>query len=144
MTQEELVENLGTIAHSGMVETQILYYRAHYSLILGLGTQEFLKQLEASSSPDKANVIGQFGVGFYSAFMVGKQVKVYSRSAKPGSKGYCWTSDGCVILSSFRSFLFSLAPLTHHISPLRSWAKFTALEFILLQKLMEFRVVLKL
>jgi len=74
MSQEELVENLGTIAHSG--------------------TQEFLKQLEASSSPNKANVIGQFGVGFYSAFMVGKQVKVYSRSAKPGSKGYCWISDG--------------------------------------------------
>jgi len=74
MSDTELIENLGTIAHSG--------------------TQEFLKKLEASSSPDKANLIGQFGVGFYSCFMAGKRVRVYSRSAHPGSKGYCWTSDG--------------------------------------------------
>lgn len=73
MTKEELIKNLGTIAHSG--------------------TQEFLRQME---SKDASNIIGQFGVGFYSAFMVGGRVKVYSRSANVGSKGYCWTSDGYV------------------------------------------------
>lgn len=71
MKKEELIKNLGTIAHSG--------------------TQEYLRQLEGK---DASNIIGQFGVGFYSAFMVGNRVKVYSRSAAPGSKGYCWTSDG--------------------------------------------------
>lgn len=71
MTKDELIKNLGTIAHSG--------------------TQEFLRQLEGGEA---SNIIGQFGVGFYSAFMVGNKVKVYSRSANPNSKGYCWTSDG--------------------------------------------------
>lgn len=71
MSKDELVKNLGTIAHSG--------------------TQEFLRQME---SKDATSIIGQFGVGFYSSFMVGSKVKVYSRSAIPGSKGYCWVSDG--------------------------------------------------
>ncbi|CUG91651.1 TNFR-associated protein 1, putative [Bodo saltans] len=47
---------------------------------------------ELGAAADK--IIGQFGVGFYSAFMVSKYVKVYSRSAKKGSKGYLWESDG--------------------------------------------------
>ncbi|XP_016091449.1 heat shock protein 75 kDa, mitochondrial-like [Sinocyclocheilus grahami] len=46
-------------------------------------------QAEASSS-----IIGQFGVGFYSAFMVADKVDVYSQSAEPGSPGYKWSSDG--------------------------------------------------
>jgi TNF receptor-associated protein 1 len=50
-----------------------------------------VEQGQASSS----NLIGQFGVGFYSLFMVSKRVKVYSRSAKdPSASGHVWTSDG--------------------------------------------------
>jgi TNF receptor-associated protein 1 len=73
MTHGELVENLGTIAHSG--------------------SKAFLKQLAADKKPD-ANLIGQFGVGFYSAFMTGKQVTVYTRSYQPDQPGWRWTSDG--------------------------------------------------
>uniref|UniRef100_A0A673NBP6 Histidine kinase/HSP90-like ATPase domain-containing protein n=1 Tax=Sinocyclocheilus rhinocerous TaxID=307959 RepID=A0A673NBP6_9TELE len=73
MNNEELVANLGTIARSG--------------------SKAFLdalqNQAEASSS-----IIGQFGVGFYSAFMVADKVDVYSQSAEPGSPGYKWSSDG--------------------------------------------------
>ncbi|KAG7267963.1 hypothetical protein CRUP_011925 [Coryphaenoides rupestris] len=64
MNQEELVANLGTIARSG-------------------------SKAEASSS-----IIGQFGVGFYSAFMVADGVDVYSQTAEPGAPGYKWSSDG--------------------------------------------------
>lgn len=39
-------------------------------------------------------IIGQFGVGFYSTFMVADKVEVYSKSHQPGSKGYKWASDG--------------------------------------------------
>jgi TNF receptor-associated protein 1 len=73
MTREELVENLGTIAHSG--------------------SKAFLKSL-GESGQKNANLIGQFGVGFYSAFMVAKSVKVYSRSWRAGDPGHLWTSDG--------------------------------------------------
>jgi molecular chaperone HtpG len=72
MTEAELVENLGTIAHSG--------------------SKAFLEQLKASK--DDAHLIGQFGVGFYSAFMVADKVSVYTRSAKEDSTGLLWTSDG--------------------------------------------------
>ena len=73
MTKDELIENLGTIAHSG--------------------TQEFLEKLaEAKEVPSQ--LIGQFGVGFYSSFMAAKRVKVITRSYKPGSKGWLWQSDG--------------------------------------------------
>jgi molecular chaperone HtpG len=73
MTHGDLVENLGTIAHSG--------------------TRAFLKQLAENQRPD-AKLIGQFGVGFYSAFMVAEKVTVLSRSALPDEAGWCWTSEG--------------------------------------------------
>jgi len=73
MTHGELVENLGTIAHSG--------------------TKAFLKQLAAEKKPD-VGLIGQFGVGFYSAFMVAKKVTVLSRSFAPDETGWQWTSEG--------------------------------------------------
>ncbi len=73
MTRAELVENLGTIAHSG--------------------SKQFLKAL-GEGDKKNANLIGQFGVGFYSAFMVAKSVKVYSRSWKTGEAGHVWSSDG--------------------------------------------------
>ena len=72
MTHGELVENLGTIAHSG--------------------TKAFLKQLAEEKKPD-ARLIGQFGVGFYSAFMVATRVTVLSRSYRPDEQGWRWTSE---------------------------------------------------
>src|SRR5688572_20836136 len=73
MTRAELVENLGTIAHSG--------------------SKAFLKALGEGGAKN-ANLIGQFGVGFYSAFMVAKSVKVYTHSWKKDEPGHVWTSDG--------------------------------------------------
>jgi molecular chaperone HtpG len=72
MTKTDLVENLGTIAHSG--------------------TKAFLKQLAESQKPD-ARLIGQFGVGFYSAFMVAAKVTVLTRSHRPEEPGWRWTSE---------------------------------------------------
>ena len=73
MTHAELVENLGTIAHSG--------------------TKAFLKQLSEDKKPD-VGLIGQFGVGFYSAFMVAKKVTVWSRSFIPEEHSWQWISEG--------------------------------------------------
>jgi TNF receptor-associated protein 1 len=73
MTRAELVENLGTIAHSG--------------------SKAFLKALGEGGAKN-ANLIGQFGVGFYSAFMVAKSVRVYTHSWRTGEPGFLWTSDG--------------------------------------------------
>jgi len=73
MTRAELVENLGTIAHSG--------------------SKAFLKSLSESGQKN-ANLIGQFGVGFYSAFMVAKSVRVYTHAWRPSEPGHVWTSDG--------------------------------------------------
>ena len=72
MTQAELVENLGTIAHSG--------------------SKAFLEQIKQAKGD--ASLIGQFGVGFYSAFMVADTVTVYTRSYRPDAQGWKWTSDG--------------------------------------------------
>lgn len=73
MSQEEVVANLGTIARSG--------------------TKAFLEQVgqEGGAAP---KLIGQFGLGFYSAFMVADEVVVESRSALPGSEPVRWTSSG--------------------------------------------------
>lgn len=73
MTREDLHENLGTIAHSG--------------------SKAFLHELEEAAKRDSA-LIGQFGVGFYSAFMVADEVVVHTRSWNPDSEGLVWTSDG--------------------------------------------------
>ena len=72
MTHAELIDNLGTIAHSG--------------------SKAFLEQIKANKGD--ANLIGQFGVGFYAAFMVAEKVTVYSRSYLPGEQGWIWSSDG--------------------------------------------------
>lgn len=75
MTRDELIKNLGTIAHSGSLE--------------------FLKSA-TKSAPDSANnlsLIGQFGVGFYSAFMLADKVEVLSRSYQ-SDEGHRWESDG--------------------------------------------------
>ena len=73
MTREELEANLGTIAHSG--------------------SNTFISELAEAAKKD-ISLIGQFGVGFYSAFMAGKKVRVLSRSYVPAAEGYEWSSDG--------------------------------------------------
>ncbi len=72
MTRDELIENLGTIAHSGALS--------------------FLKNLEEGQRPD--DIIGQFGVGFYSVFMVAEEVVVTTRSYRPDEQAWRWTSSG--------------------------------------------------
>ncbi|MEI6715337.1 MAG: molecular chaperone HtpG [Verrucomicrobiota bacterium] len=72
MSQAELIENLGTIAHSG--------------------SKAFLEQIKKQNSD--AHLIGQFGVGFYSAFMVADRVEVFTRSYRPEEQGWIWKSDG--------------------------------------------------
>ena len=72
MNREELIENLGTIARSG--------------------TAAFVNQLSGDARKDMS-LVGQFGVGFYSAFMVAEKVEVLSRKAGE-SAGWRWVSDG--------------------------------------------------
>jgi molecular chaperone HtpG len=72
MSREELIDNLGTIARSG--------------------TANFMAQLSGDERKDRT-LIGQFGVGFYSAFMVADKVEVTSRKAG-SDEAWRWTSDG--------------------------------------------------
>lgn len=75
MTRDEVIEALGTIAHSG--------------------TKEFLKALQKKEAKDNLELIGQFGVGFYSCFMVADDVTVISRKAGSEDKtGIKWESNG--------------------------------------------------
>ena len=70
MTRDEVIENLGTIAQSG--------------------ARKFL-ELTKEHKGDASQVIGQFGVGFYSAFMVADTVTVFSKSHTPGAQGWKWS-----------------------------------------------------
>ncbi len=73
MTYDEVVENIGTIAKSG--------------------TKSFLEKLKEAGGAADSELIGQFGVGFYSAFMVAEKVTLITRA--PGqTKGICWESTG--------------------------------------------------
>lgn len=73
MTDEDLTNNLGTIARSG--------------------TKAFMEKLTTEAAKDSA-LIGQFGVGFYSAFMAAKKIDVYTRKAAGDGKIWHWSSDG--------------------------------------------------
>ena len=73
MTRDELIENLGTIAHSGAMA--------------------FLQRVQDDKLPAD-EIIGQFGVGFYSVFMVAEEVTVTSRSYRPQAEAWSWTSKG--------------------------------------------------
>ena len=74
MTKDELINNIGTIARSG--------------------TLEFLKKMKEDQATLDGDLIGQFGVGFYSIFMVTDEVTVETRHADSDSKGYRWKSVG--------------------------------------------------
>jgi molecular chaperone HtpG len=75
MTKEEAIESLGTIARSG--------------------TKEFIRLLQSKEAKDNPELIGQFGVGFYSSFMVADKITVLSRKAGSKDKmGVCWESQG--------------------------------------------------
>lgn len=85
MTRDEVNENIGTIAHSG--------------------SKQFLQQLaEAKDEENKLQLIGQFGVGFYSVFMVAERVVVTTRSANKDDDAVIWesTGDGTYTVSSAR------------------------------------------
>lgn len=75
MTHDELVSNIGTIARSG--------------------TSEFVKQLAAEKDKEgELNLIGRFGVGFYSVFMAGEKVEITTKSVKKDEPAWQWISDG--------------------------------------------------
>lgn len=82
MTKEELIKFLGTIAHSG--------------------SKSFIENLTKEKNGSNNNsIIGQFGVGFYSAFMVADKVQVFSKSYKPEEKGFEWSSSGYFLFIFF-------------------------------------------
>jgi len=74
MTRNELIENIGTIAKSG--------------------TREYLASLKKNDSKDIPELIGQFGVGFYSAFMVADKIELLTKRAGSEEKATLWTSKG--------------------------------------------------
>jgi molecular chaperone HtpG len=74
MSRREIIDNIGTIAHSG--------------------TLDFVKKVTESDAKDKMDLIGQFGVGFYSSFMVAEEIHVHTKSSTKGSKGLLWKSSG--------------------------------------------------
>ena len=73
MTKEEIVTNIGTIAKSG--------------------SSDFIKQLKEHKE-EANNIIGKFGVGFYSVFMVAEEVIIKTKSSKPEEPAYLWVSNG--------------------------------------------------
>ncbi|NNF03176.1 MAG: molecular chaperone HtpG, partial [Rhodothermales bacterium] len=74
MTRQDLIDRIGTVASSG--------------------TLEFVKELKEQDGPVDGQLIGQFGVGFYSAFMVADEISIETRHADPDSTGLRWHSDG--------------------------------------------------
>lgn len=90
MSRDEMIDSLGTIARSG--------------------TKAFLDRLDPAQGKDGAQLIGQFGVGFYSAFMVADLVEVASRRAG-SDEAWSWSSDG--------KGEFSVAPLDLADAPAR-------------------------
>ncbi len=90
MSRDDMIEALGTIARSG--------------------TRAFMERVEAASGKEGAQLVGQFGVGFYSAFMVADRVEVFTRRAG-GGEAWLWTSDG--------KGEFSIAPAAVGDAPVR-------------------------
>jgi molecular chaperone HtpG len=90
MSRDEMVEALGTIARSG--------------------TKAFLDRIEAAKAEEETALIGRFGVGFYSAFMVAERVEVRSRRAGTDA-AFLWSSDG--------KGSFAISPAEPEYAPLR-------------------------
>ena len=90
MNRDEMVEALGTIARSG--------------------TKAFMERVEATQVGEGATLIGQFGVGFYSSFMVADRVDVFSRRAG-ADEAWLWSSDG--------KGTFSIMPVPADAAPAR-------------------------
>ena len=78
MTRDDITENLGTIAKSG--------------------SQQFIENIKNKESDANESIIGQFGVGFYSTFVVSDMVEVFSK--QEGHTGVRWVSDGLVRIVS--------------------------------------------
>lgn len=74
MSKQDMMDNLGTIARSG--------------------SKAFMEQLKDQGQTDSNAIIGQFGVGFYSAFMVADKIEVFSKGSDSGTVGHHWESDG--------------------------------------------------
>ena len=72
MSKEDIINNLGTIAHSG--------------------SKDFVSKIKEAKEKNDLDIIGQFGVGFYSAFMVADEVEVYTKTLN--DKGYVFKSNG--------------------------------------------------
>jgi len=98
MTKDELISNLGTIAKSG--------------------SKAFLQQVQGSDSTNLSSIIGQFGVGFYSCFMVADKVEVYTKSTNPNSIGYIWKSEGTNVYEISESdFIERGTKIVMHLKP---------------------------
>ncbi|MCJ7681498.1 MAG: molecular chaperone HtpG, partial [Candidatus Aminicenantes bacterium] len=74
MTKQEIIDNIGTIARSG--------------------TMEFLKTLSETDQKKQSDLIGQFGIGFYSSFMVAREIHVITKSYQKDSPAWIWKSTG--------------------------------------------------
>ncbi len=74
MSREELIQNIGTIAHSG--------------------TLDYLKKIAATPAKNQVDLIGKFGVGFYSSFMVAREIHITSKSWQKDSPAWLWKSQG--------------------------------------------------
>jgi len=74
MSKEELIGNIGTIAHSG--------------------TLDYLKKISEAPAKNQVDLIGKFGVGFYSSFMVAKEIHIVSKSWQKDSQAWLWKSKG--------------------------------------------------
>lgn len=101
MTEEEMVENLGTIAHSGSEQ----FLREREAEKASPAAEEKKEEAPAdgeepivehddSMPSNAAQLIGRFGIGFYSVFMVAKKVEVTSLSATGNAAAHVWASDG--------------------------------------------------
>lgn len=117
MTREEMVENLGTIAHSGSE-----------AFLNELASHKPAESAESEEGKgDAASIIGRFGIGFYSVFMVADKVEVLSRSAFADEPAHLWTSDGT------GTFTVSEAPEqeeVHRGTTIRAYIKDDAKEFL--------------